>query len=678
MNNKRIMTFGMVTLFSSVLMMANTAGARPAGALGKIERGSLSDTTQVHGLGDVVVTGSNQATSRNLLPYTVSIVNNRQLEATGKTQLLAALSGEVPSLFVSQRNIFGFGVSNGGSGGIKIRGVGGSPTNSILMMVDGQPQFAGLYSHPVADFYETEYVDHVEVLRGPGSVLYGSNAMGGVINVITKRALQDGVQTVLTSQYGSYNTWQNSLTNMVRKGKFSSMVSVGYDRTDGLKDHFDFKQSSLYAKMGYDFTPHWNLSADYSLMNFIGNDPIYAKVRANNPEATDIYHQNITRGEASLTLSNHYGNAAAYSASGLSSSSNTNGAVRIYYSYGNHFIDDPNHFHSLDDRFGILAYQNFNPWKMATATVGFDFNTYTGKIPMSGGHVYGDGSMPAKMQTIDRKSITEYSPYVTLQQALFDGVLTLNGGVRMANSDKFGTHWLPQVGFSVHPGDEWTLKASLAKGYRNPSFREMYLYGTANPDLDPESMMNYELTLGKHFSRYFSIDVTGYFSEGSNMIQTASVPTGNAGTSGGGAQGNAGGSTMRNMNTGSFINKGIEISAQSNPLDVLSLRASYSFMHTSLSNLTAAPKNQYFLGIGWQALKQLTVDAELKGIGGLYVADDVKHQNYALLGLRLTYKPVKFLDIFAHFDNLTDAKYEINKGYEMPGFTVMGGVKVRF
>ena len=669
MNNKRMMTFGMGMLFSSALMAASSEG--------NATKTSLSDTTQVHGLGDVVVTGSNQATSRNLLPYTVSIVNNQQLEATGKTQLLAALSGEVPSLFVSQRNIFGFGVSNGGSGAIKIRGVGGSPTNSILMMVDGQPQFAGLYSHPVADFYETEYVDHVEVLRGPGSVLYGSNAMGGVINVITKHAQQDGVKTVLTSQYGSYNTWQSSLTNMVRKGKFSSMVSLGYDRTDGLQDHFDFKQSSVYAKVGYDFTRNWNLSADYSLMNFIGNDPIYAKVKANNPDATDIYHQNITRGEASLTLSNHYGDAAAYSASGIGSTSNTNGAVRIYYSYGNHYIDDPNHFHSLDDRFGILAYQNFNPWKMATATVGFDFNTYTGKIPFSGGHAYGDGSMPAKMQTISRKSITEYSPYVTLQQVLLDGVLTLNGGLRMANSDKFGTHWLPQVGFAVRPGDDWSLKASLAKGYRNPSFREMYLYAVANPDLAPESMMNYEVTIGKRFSRYFAMDVTGYFSEGSNMIQTISVPTGNAGT-GGGGQGNGGGSTQRNMNTGSFINKGIEISAQSHPLDVLSLRASYSFMHTSLDNLTAAPKNQYFLGIGWQALKQLTVDAELKGIGGLYVADDVKHQNYALLGLRLTYKPVKYLDIFAHFDNLTDAKYQINKGYEMPGITVMGGVKVRF
>ena len=635
----QMMTVGLGLLASAPLMAAPPAKG-------------LADTTRVHGLGEVVVTGSNQATSRNLLPYTVSIVNSRQLEATGKTQLLSALSGEVPSLFVSQRNIFGFGVSNGGSGGIKIRGVGGSPTNAILMMVDGQPQFAGLYSHPVADFYETEYVDHVEVLRGPGSVLYGSNAMGGVINVITKQARQDGVHTTLSSQYGSYNTWQSSLTNMVRKGKFSSLVSLGYDRTDGLQDHFDFKQASLYAKLGYDVAKNWSLFADYSLMNFIGNDPIYAKLR--NAESNDIYHQNVTRGEASVTLSNQYAASA------------TNGAVRIYYSYGNHYIDDPNHFHSLDDRFGILAYQNFSPWKMATATVGFDFNTYTGKIPMSGGHAYGDGSRPAQMQTIDRKSITEYSPYITLQQALFKGILTLNGGLRMANSDRFGSHWLPQVGFAVHPGDDWTLKASLAKGYRNPSFREMYLYAVANPDLNPESMMNYEATIAKHFSRYLSMDVTAYFSEGSNLIQTASVPTAEGGT------------TNRNMNTGSFINKGIEVSAQSHPLDVLSLRASYSFMHTSLSNLTAAPKNQYFLGIGWQALKWLSVDAELKGVGGLYVADNVERQNYALLGLRLTYKPVKFLDIFAHFDNIANAKYQINYGYEMPGFTAMGGVKVRF
>lgn len=613
---------------STALLAAPTASAQTA-----------VDSTRTYRIGEVVVTGSNNATGRNLLPYTVSTVSTPQLEATGQSQLLSAISGRVPSLFVSERNIFGFGVSSGGSGGIKIRGVGGSPTNSVLMMVDGQPQFAGIYSHHVADFYETEYVDRVEVLRGPGSVLYGSNAMGGVINVITKNAEKDGVHTTITSQYGSYNTWRSSLTNTTRFGKFSSLVSLSYDRTDGLEDNFDFKQGSLYAKLGYDFSDSWKARADYSLMNFIGNDPIYPKL--SDPESTDIYHQNITRGEASLSLNNYYGN--------------TNGSVRVYYSYGNHYIDDPDHFHSLDDRFGILAYQNFRPWGGAAATVGFDFDTYTGRIPMSGGRPHTESSDPAS--TISRKSVTEYSPYVTLSQELFDGVLILNGGLRMANSDRFSTQWVPQGGFVIHPAEGWMLKASLAKGYRNPSFREMYLYRPANPDLDPENMMNYEVTVGKTFSRYFGIDLTGYYSKGSNLIQTVD---------------------MKNVNTGSFINKGIEVTANSQPLDKLTLRATYSYLHTSLDNLTAAPKNQYFLGIGWQALPKFHVDAELRGIGGLYVSDDVEHQNYALLNMKFTYKVIRALELFATLDNITNTCYVINRGYEMPGFTAKGGFKCRF
>lgn len=602
---------------------------------------SVVDSTRTYMIGEVVVTGTNHATGRNLLPYTVSTVTAPSLEATGQSQLLSALSGRVPSLFVSERNVLGFGVSNGGSGGIKIRGVGGSPTNAVLMMVDGQPQFAGIYSHHVADFYETEYVDRVEVLRGPASVLYGSNAMGGVINVITKHAQQDGIHTTLSSQYGSYNTWRSSLTNTIRAGKFSSLLSLGYDRTDGVQDNFDFNQKSLYAKVGYDFSERWQVRADYSLMNFIGNDPIYPKL--SRPESTDIYHQNVTRGETSLSLNNQ--------------SASTHGNLRVYYSYGNHYIDDPNHFHSLDDRFGILAYQNFHPWKGGAATVGFDFDTYTGKIPMSGGHAYGDGSTAAQMQTLSRKSITEYSPYLTLSQQLFKGQLVLNAGLRMANSDRFDTQWIPQGGFVFHPAQGWSLKASVAKGYRNPSFRELYLYRMANPDLEPERMMNYEVTIGNSCSRYFGIDITGFFSEGSNLIQILN---------------------QKNVNTGSFIHKGIEVAAYSQPLDNLTLRATYSYLHTSLRNLTAAPKNQYFLGIGWKAFPKLQIDTELRGTGSLYVSDDVLHQDYALVNVKVTYRIVPALELFTTLDNVTNTHYTINRGYEMPGFTGMGGFKLRF
>lgn len=595
-------------------------------------------------IGEVVVTATNQAMERRLLPYNVSVVKKEQIEATGRGQLLSALTGRVPSLFVTERSILGFGVSTGGSGGIKIRGIGGSPTNQVLMMVDGKPQFASVFSHHVADNYESEHVDHVEIVRGPSSVLYGSNAMGGTINVITQKPEEQGAKTTIKAQYGMWNTLQTAATNTLHYGKFSSVMSVGYDRTDGTQKNFDFWQASAYAKVGYDINSHWQAYADYSLMKFKGNDPIYAKLK--NPASTDIYHQNVLRGEASAVVSNQY--------------DKTNGAVRVYYGHGDNRISDPKDFKMLDNRIGVLAYQNYQPWKMTNLTVGFDFDRYTGEVPLSGGIWRKDQVTPA---TMDREGITEYSPYITVSQGIANNIVILNAGLRMANSNMFGTQWIPQAGFTLNPGQQWTIKANLAKGYRNPSFKELYLYKMANKDLDPEDMMNYEISIGKKFGHWFAFEVTGYISEGKNLIQQVFSPALGA---------------QHNENTGRFQNMGYEISASSHPVKCLSLRGTYSYLHTDIENLTGAPKHQYSVAADWDIIRQLTLNADLTGVSRLYVADDVKKQNYAVLNLRLTYKPIKYLDLFVQGYNLTNARYCINKGYQMPGASVTGGVKVKF
>lgn len=270
---------------------------------------------------------------------------------------------------------------------------------------------------------------------------------------------------------------------------------------------------------------------------------------------------------------------------------------------------------------------------------------------MSGGRDHTDGSMT----TISRKTITEYSPYLTLAQGFFSDRLIVNGGVRMANSDKFGTQWIPQGGIVANPGKGWTLKGSVAMGYRNPSFKELYLYKMQNPDLRPEKMMNYEISVSRRFSRYLSADLTGYYSKGSDMIQVI---------------------RMKNENTGRFYNKGIELSLSSHPVDNLSLASSYSFLHTSLDNLTGAPRNQYFIGAEWKPLKKLTVNADLKAIGGLFVDDDICRQDYALFNMKLSYEIISNLNVFLILDNITGTRYEINRGYTMPGFTAFGGFRL--
>lgn len=585
----------------------------------------------VNMLNEIVVTGTGTSVQQRLLPYAVSTVGERTLEATGQTQLLAAISGMVPGLFVSERSVLGFGVSNGGSGHIKIRGIGGDRASAVLVMVDGQPQFAGIYSHHIADFYGKENVERVEVLRGPASVLYGSNAMAGTINVITRNA-SGGVHTDLTVQYGSFNTLLTTISNTARVGHFSSVASLSYNRTDGNIDKLTFRQADGYAKVGYEFSPHWKAYADYTLMNFRGRDGIYPTL--SDPTSTDVYRQNVTRGEVSLSATNTYGR--------------TQGTARMYYTYGNHYIDDPRHFHSTDSRYGITLFQSTRTWRGADIGIGFDFDSYGGLIPMSGGTDTGMGILP-------HRTIVEYSPYLVASQSVAGGLLCLDGGLRLAMSNRFDSRLVPQFGVAVNPWAGWTFKGNLAMGFRNPSFRELYLYRMANPDLEQERMMNYEVTVGRSFGRLFSVELTAYYSKGDNMIQVVD---------------------FKNQNTGRFINKGIEVSARSMPLRNLWVSATYSYLHTNLHNLTGAPRHQYYIGAEWRPVEPLSIAMDLKGTSRLFVADDMDYQSYALLNTKISWQVWRHLCLMLRLENITDARYTINRGYPMPGFTVLGGVRI--
>ena len=217
-----------------------------------------------YALDEVVVTGTRNETDVRHLSQTVSVVNRALIETSQQPSLLPVLTEQVPGLFTTSRGVMGFGVSNGAAGGISLRGLSGGNAR-LMVLIDGHPQYAGIFGHPISDAYQTLLAERVEVLRGPASVLYGSNAMGGVINIVTRKMREDGVRTDLHAGYGSYNTLETELTNRIRKGRFSSVVSGSYNRTDGHRDNMPFEQYGGYAKLGYELTNHWSTYADVNV-----------------------------------------------------------------------------------------------------------------------------------------------------------------------------------------------------------------------------------------------------------------------------------------------------------------------------------------------------------------------------------------------------------------------------
>lgn len=249
---------------------------------------------------EVVVTGTRNETDIRHLPMTISVVGRKQLESNYQPSVLPTLTEQVPGFFTTSRGIMGYGVSTGAAGGMSLRGIGGSPTAGLLVLIDGHPQYMGLMGHPIADAYQTMMTERVEVLRGPASVLYGSNAMGGVINIVTRQMEEEGSKTDLQVGYGSYNTLQTEVTNRLKRGRFSSITTGSYNRSDGHRPDMDFEQYGGYAKLGYDFSDQWKLWGDINVTHFNASNPgtIAAPYIDNDSR--------ITRGMASAALENHY------------------------------------------------------------------------------------------------------------------------------------------------------------------------------------------------------------------------------------------------------------------------------------------------------------------------------------------------------------------------------------
>lgn len=609
------------------------------------------DSTKVarsYAINEVVVTGTRSETDVRHLPMTVSVVGRPQLEASQQTSVLPVLNSQVPGFFSTSRGVMGYGVATGASGQMSLRGIGGPaqaglPTTGLLVLIDGHPQYMGLMGHPIADAYQTMMAERVEVLRGPASVLYGSNAMGGVINIVTRKMQEDGIRTNINIGAGSYGSIQTEATNRIRKGRFSSTVTASYNRTDGHRADMAFEQYGGYAKLGYDFTDNWKVWGDVNVTRFNATNPgSVMKPYIDND-------QRITRGMTSFALENYY--------------EKTSGALSFFYNWGDHWINDgyqpggeplQYRFNSNDQMLGVSWYQSVQLFQGNRLTVGADYFHFGGEV----WNQFFDGHR----ETSANKSLNEVAGYVDFRQDIA-AWLTLDAGARVDYHSQTGTEFIPQVGLAFHLPENAEIKAMASKGFRNPTIREMYMFPPQNPDLKPEKLWNYELSFSQRLmDNRLSYGLNVFYINGENLIIRLPNPNG---------------SGMLNQNSGEIENWGAEanVGYQFNP--VWSVMANYSWLHME-NPVLASPEHKLYGGVNFRK-GRWSASTGIQYVKGLYTdLDAATKENFVLWNMQGSFKATNYLSFYVRGENLLAQRYEINAGYPMPKATFMGGVNINF
>lgn len=568
----------------------------------------------------------------------LTIITKETVENSNNASIMPILTQQVPGLFINDIGIAGYGISTGGSGNMTLRGFS-SKAGQILVLIDGHPQYTAIYGHPIADSYLSNNVESVEVIRGASSVLYGSNAMGGSINIKTKK--QDITnQNIFSGQIylGSYGTTNYSLNDDISKGKFSANVGMNYEHSDGYRENSEFESMNGHANLAYKLTDIWNISATGDITKFTIEMPGSITTPMNENKG------DILRGNSELSINNNYKNILT-------------GNCKFFYNWGKHIINDgykeggtPQEylFHSTDYLGGLNLFESISSKEGTKATLGFDATLY-------GGNAYRN---PETEIYADHVSLTEEAGYAFLEQRLKKCNFTM--GFRGDYHELYGFESIPQAGFSYHSKPYNTYKLSYSKGFRSPTMKELFMYGSANQDLLPEHCNSFDFTITHRFFEKIYCDISVFYTHGDNMIETIVDKFGKP----------------KNYNTGEFSNAGIEFAGNYMINKHIAIVGNYSYLSMK-TPIIASPRQKAYVSVQY-TMNKISLHTGIQYVDHLYLAtgENEETNSFAIIDVNLSYALTNNFTLFATMQNAICDEYQTMLGYPLPKTT--GKVEIKF
>jgi len=586
---------------------------------------------EIFDLGEVVVTATRIPQILKDIPASVTVITEKQIQSSHAQNVAEVL-----------KEVAGIQIQDYGLNSLKSISIRGSSAAQVLILVDGRVVNAPSLGSADLSAFSLVNVQQIEIVRGSFSALYGSAALGGVVNIITKRPPEKATTNAGFSG-GSFGTstfnvlhggGTNSLHYLVTAEKGSSTG----DRENSASDFF-------------------NLSAKITVSSFVASVG-YARSEKGAPGSLDWPNpnatQNDTRGWVDLTCDWQSGKSAF--------------SLKSFFNQDETIYENPDWFlkdTTNNGRCGA-SFQHAMPWGPWSHFIwGIDWKQdYVDIRAIDGSSRIGG-----------ERSLISTAVYAEEElQPSSEVILTL--GARYDNHSAHGDQVSPRLGALYHLGAFTTLRSSWGTAFRAPTVNDLYWYEDwgggmglfGNPDLSPEKSSEFELGIERVFTSSVLGRVTYFSANIDNLIGWVEVFPWRW--------------EVQNVDKASI--SGVEGEIKLRAGEKMSLFFTYTYLDAKDRGefkenvLPYRAQNTLSLGLDYKVQEKLQFRLEGQVIGERYTNRENTNTlpSYTVVGAQLIFHPSKRTEMFVKVDNLLNEKYENIKGYPMPGTTVKGGMQL--
>ena len=617
-------------------------------------------------LDEVIVTANKFPQKQSETGKVVDIITQDQLQKSyGKS--LGEVLNDQPGLMIN-------GADNNLGTNQTVYMEGASSANTLILL-DGIPLYdpSGITNEFDLNNFALDNIERIEILKGAQSTLYGSDAVAGVINIISKKGEKKPFNLHLDLSAGSYDTWQGGISISGNSGKgqtyfisynkvYSKGFSSAYDSTG--KAGFDkdgFKQDVF--QLNYAIKPVKKI--DVRLFGKFNNNHADLDAGAFTDDKNYTYHNDNIIAGATVDYKVQ------------------NGFIRLQYNdniFNRNFLDDTVPFPgtttyqkgTYNGTSGFTElYTSLNLRKNIEFLAGMDYRQNKTRQAYI---YYPDYGYPVPPISPDSAKTNQLSGYASVFFKSKHG-FNLDLGGRWNHHNIYGNNFTYTFNpfFLIH--EHYKIYANVASGYRVPSLYQLYSeYG--NKNLKPEQTASYETGI-QYYSDKFNARATGFIRNGKDVILFYTDPVSYA---------------SYYINGDKQNDYGVETEAIVKISKSFSVSANYTFVNgkvttqempgkdTSYFNLYKRPKNILNLSLNYQLNKSIYLSTHFKSVSKAfepqYQAAPYVLSSYYILDFFSRYTLNKNASFFADFQNITNQKYFVTRGFTTKGFNMNAGVQV--